>query len=159
MKQNYVSRMRGCAGPRKGEKMGQESRSDLLFLLPLAVPERYDERPPLWGGSHPSSKTSDILSLCLRRLLPLLPMAATLSPACLREAVTLRPVGCTQNFAPPGDALAVPKPRLSCSPGGRRRLCLSRRSATVIPRHDRRATRLRLCKPEYVFRFRQEGLL
>lgn len=159
MKQNYVSRMRGCAGPRKGEKMGQESRSDLLFLLPLAVPERYDERPPLWGGSHPSSKTSDILSLCLRRLLPLLPMAATLSPACLREAVTLRPVGCTQNFAPPGDALAVPKPRLSCSPGGRRRLCPSWRSATVIPRHDRRATRLRLCKPEYVFRFRQEGLL
>lgn len=94
--------------------MGQESRSHLLFLLLLAVPERYDERPLLWGGTHPSSKTSDVLSLCLRRLLPLLPMAATLSPACLREAGTLRPVGCTQNFAPPGDALAVPEPRLSC---------------------------------------------
>lgn len=49
--------------------MGQDSRSDLLFLLKLAMLERYDEQPLLWGGSSPSSKTSDILSLCLHLLL------------------------------------------------------------------------------------------
>lgn len=43
MKQNYVSRRRGWGGQQKGEKVGQESKSGLLFLLPLSTMERYDE--------------------------------------------------------------------------------------------------------------------
>lgn len=41
--------------------MVQDSKSDLLFLLSLAMLERYDERPLLWGGSsHRITEPQDV---------------------------------------------------------------------------------------------------
>lgn len=131
----------------KGGKVGQEARSDVLFLLPSGMLET-PWVATAWGDGV-SFLNTELYPFSVSSLLLDVSTGAWAGSR-VRESGTSTVASLFPRFPPTGDAM--PAPQLPARQAGNRSF-VRLEVCPGIPRHDQRATWLRLCKLMYGFSF------